>query len=97
MEEETELFSIDYNGDGSKFVTAGRDTILRLYDETTKRLVSNMRGKYGSSSMSSIFNEPGHSNRVFSVKFWPIDNNIIFSGTKLAYCFLHYVYPVISF
>jgi len=42
-----------------------------VYDETTKSLSLKMKQK------GDI---PGHSNRVFCVKFNPIDPNILFTG-----------------
>jgi len=35
-DEMNQLYSVDYNNDGSKFVTAGSDTVVRVYDEATK-------------------------------------------------------------
>ena len=67
-----QLYTIDYNLDGSLLATAGKDKYIRLYDEQTKGLVLKMKEngeKY-----------PGHSNRIFSVKFNPYDPNMIASG-----------------
>lgn len=75
-ENNNQVYALDYNLEGSKFVTAGKDTALRLYDEATKTLVTTMKGGFGFSSRSS----PGHSNRIFSVKIIPTDDNIIISG-----------------
>lgn len=44
-----------------------------MYDEATKTLVSTMKGGYGTLTA-------GHSNRVFSLKFFPQDDNTIVSG-----------------
>lgn len=52
--------------------TAGKDKHVRLYDEQTKGLVLKM--KEGGEML------PGHSNRIFAVKFNPNDPNIIASG-----------------
>lgn len=77
MDDETnQVYALDYNVDGSKFVTAGKDTVLRYYDEATKTLVSSLRG--GNSRM--IEAASGHSNRIFSCKFVPSDDNILVSG-----------------
>ena len=46
--------------------------IVMVYDESTRGLVCALEG--GGSG------EPGHSNRVFSVKFVTDDNNLIISG-----------------
>eukprot|EP01006_Ploeotia_vitrea_P038492 TRINITY_DN66241_c12_g1_i1.p1 TRINITY_DN66241_c12_g1~~TRINITY_DN66241_c12_g1_i1.p1 ORF type:complete len:391 (+),score=-17.72 TRINITY_DN66241_c12_g1_i1:69-1241(+) len=37
-----QLYCVDYDTQGQKFVTAGKDKILRLYDEETKKLVCTM-------------------------------------------------------
>lgn len=78
LEEENnnQVYALDYNQDGSKFITAGKDTALRLYDEATKTLLTTMKGGMGYSTNSS----PGHSNRIFSVKMLPTDENLIISG-----------------
>jgi WD40 repeat protein len=61
---ENHLYCLDYNYDGTLLATAGRDTKIRIYDETTKSLalVMKERGEM-----------PGHSNRVFCVKFNPLN------------------------
>lgn len=51
--------------------TAGKDTIIRVYDEFTKSL---------SLKFSQQGDHPGHSNRVFSVKFNPYNPNMLVSG-----------------
>jgi len=71
-----QVLALDYNDDGSNFVTAGKDTALRVYDEATKSLVTTMQGGVG----YSIKTSPGHSNRVFACKYVPKDDNIIVSG-----------------
>lgn len=68
---ENQLYTIDYNKDGTLLATAGKDTYIRLYDEQTKAFVMKM--KEGSKSC-------GHSNRVFCVKFDPFNPNTIISG-----------------
>jgi len=50
---------------------AGRDCHVRVYDETTKSLAANLKERG---------DLPGHSNRIFCVKFNPLDNNMIVSG-----------------
>ncbi|CAG9317321.1 unnamed protein product [Blepharisma stoltei] len=66
------LYCADFAPDGTKFATAGRDLIVRVYDETTKQAVVEFQpGGSGS---------PGHSNRIFSVKFYSQDPNILISG-----------------
>ncbi len=72
-EENNQLFCADYTSNAEGFAAAGKDHVIRIYDESTKALVQEMSGGLGSV-------RPGHSNRVFSVKFDPLDNNILLSG-----------------
>jgi WD40 repeat protein len=51
--------------------TAGKDKYIRLYDEQTKSIIISMK------ESSEL---PGHSNRIFCVKFNPFDPNKIASG-----------------
>jgi len=72
-EKGNQLFCLDYFADGSQFATAGRDRIVRIYDEATKRLVQSLQG-------GDMKECAGHSNRVFSLKYHPTDPNILLSG-----------------
>jgi len=72
-EKGNQLFCLDYFSDGSQFATAGRDRLVRVYDEATKRLVQTLQG-------GDMKDTAGHSNRVFSLKYHPQDPNIILSG-----------------
>jgi len=65
------IFCIDYTADGSTFVTAGRDRMLRVYDEATKKLKCYLTE--GDQAKTA-----GHSNRVFSLKC--MDTNTMMSG-----------------
>ena len=70
--ERNQLYCADFSPDGRQFVTAGKDLIVRIYDETTKTVVTEFQpGGAGS---------PGHSNRIFSVKYYTQDPNILVSG-----------------
>lgn len=73
---ENQVYSLDYDNDGTRFVTAGKDTILRVYDEATKTVLQTLRGGF----FRGIEQSAGHSNRIFSCKFVPSDNNLIISG-----------------
>ena len=68
---ENQLYSIDYNPEGSLLACAGKDRYVRLYDEQTKTIALKMKE-------NSDF--CGHSNRVFCVKFNPTQPNCIASG-----------------
>ena len=43
-DEGNQVYAMDYNSEGSKFVTAGKDTAVRVYDEATKSLLITMKG-----------------------------------------------------
>ena len=69
---QNQLYCADFAPDGLSFATAGRDLIVRMYDETTKQVIVEFQpGGAGSQ---------GHSNRIFSVKYNPQDPNILISG-----------------
>jgi len=72
-DEDNQLYCVDYRNDGAVFATAGKDKTVRIYDEATKSLAHSMSG--GSANVTA-----GHSNRVFSLKFNPDDDNMIVSG-----------------
>ena len=44
-DEGNQVYAMDYNAEGSKFVTAGKDTAVRVYDEATKSLLLTMKGE----------------------------------------------------
>jgi WD40 repeat protein len=67
------LFCLDYFHDGSQFATAGRDRIVRIYDEATKRPVQTLEG-------GDLKTTAGHSNRVFALKYHPEHPHILLSG-----------------
>ncbi len=71
-----QVYALDYNSEGTKFVTAGKDTAVRVYDEATKTLLLTMKGGLG----YSVRTTPGHSNRIFSAKILPHDENMVVSG-----------------
>jgi COMPASS component SWD3 len=73
---ENQVYALDYNIEGSQFVTAGRDKSVRVYDEATKSLVVEM----GNSLEYSLRKSSGHSNRIFSCKFVSTDPNMVISG-----------------
>jgi WD40 repeat protein len=75
-DEENQVYGLDYNEEGTQFATAGKDTKIRIYDEATKTNVVTLLGSSIGNYSSTM---PGHSNRVFSVKFTH-DENILVSG-----------------
>eukprot|EP00929_Paragymnodinium_shiwhaense_P003779 TRINITY_DN104425_c0_g1_i1.p1 TRINITY_DN104425_c0_g1~~TRINITY_DN104425_c0_g1_i1.p1 ORF type:complete len:380 (-),score=79.02 TRINITY_DN104425_c0_g1_i1:102-1241(-) len=72
-EPDNQLFCVDYAPDGSQFATAGKRREVRIYDEATKKLSQVMTG-------GDSVNTPGHSNRVFSLKYHPTVKNCIITG-----------------
>ena len=73
VEDDNQIFSVDYRPDGALFATAGKDKAVRIYDEATKSIVTELSG--------GIFRAgPGHSNRIFSARFHPTEENILVSG-----------------
>ena len=75
-DENNQVYAMDYNTEGSMFVTVGKDTVIRVYDEATKSASVTMSSGLGYSSK----NTTGHSNRIFSAKFHPTHENIIVTG-----------------
>jgi len=73
---ENQVYALDYNSEGTHFAATGKDTAVRIFDEATKSMTTEMRGGggYGPRTL------PGHSNRVFSVKYVPGDDNMVVSG-----------------
>ena len=68
---ENHLYAIDFTPDGTLLAAAGRDRVVRIYDETTKALAFEMKEK------GRLF---GHSNRIFCLKFNKGDSNMLVSG-----------------
>ena len=72
-EEDNQIFALDIRKDGKMFATAGMDRKIRVYDEEKKKIHCIMdRG---------MVKKPGHSNRIFAVKFKQDDPNVIVSGS----------------
>ena len=64
--------TVDYAKDGRQFATGGKDNIVRVYDESTKKVISELK--------SVKWFSPGHNNRLFCVKWNLNDSNILLSG-----------------
>ena len=75
-EADNQIYALDYRPDGLVLATGGKDATVRLYDEATKSLQTSMKGGGGYGPSVSA----GHSNRIFSIKFHPSDENILVSG-----------------
>jgi WD40 repeat protein len=63
---------MDYNVDATVLATGGSDHYIRLYDEATKSELAKM--KEGGDDM------PGHSNRIYCIKWNPNSKSILASG-----------------
>ena len=72
VESDNQIFALDYASDGRFFASAGRDSVIRIYDEETKKTTHSMKGE--------LRQKAGHSNRVFAVKFKPENPAILASG-----------------
>ncbi len=70
-EKDNSICCMDFSPDGSLFATAGDDRNVRIYDDNMKTVESIMK--------PGGLNHPGHSNRIFSIRFHKT-MNIIASG-----------------
>ncbi|CAM9191239.1 unnamed protein product [Ectocarpus sp. 6 AP-2014] len=76
IKEEDQFYALDYRKDGSVFAATGKNHTVHIYDETTKHEISLLQGGSGYGSSSA----PGHSNRVFAVKFHPEDPEVLLTA-----------------
>lgn len=76
-ETENPLYCIDYTFDGTDFATAGKDRIIRIYDEKTRKLKGQCSGGDGRESLGCGL---GHTNRIFCLKYHPEETNILLTG-----------------
>ncbi|EFJ31785.1 hypothetical protein SELMODRAFT_439736 [Selaginella moellendorffii] len=65
--------AVDFQPTGEKFATGGSDFQVRVYDEATRKIVHTLSDGDGIKVV-------GHSNRVFAVRWHPVDSHIILSG-----------------
>lgn len=72
QEKDNPIMCLDYSPDYNYFATAGNDKHVRLYDDKTKTLVSVMK--------PGGFEQPGHSNRIFSLCFSKENPSLLVSG-----------------
>jgi COMPASS component SWD3 len=66
------LLTVDYKPDGTQFSTGGNDKKIRVYDEQTRKLISELEG--GGSGL------PGHGSRIFAMKYDKEDENLLIAG-----------------
>eukprot|EP00388_Colpodella_angusta_P032784 GDKK01027745.1.p1 GENE.GDKK01027745.1~~GDKK01027745.1.p1 ORF type:complete len:451 (+),score=72.01 GDKK01027745.1:28-1353(+) len=67
------LYACDFSCDASKFFSAGKDGVIRAYDEQTKQLISQHSG--GREPMAA-----GHSLTVFAMKCHTTEPNLLVSA-----------------
>ena len=67
----SDLYALDFSKSGDLMAVAGKDHSIKIYDDSTKSIVSVLN--------ASDTGKLGHSNRVFSVKFTD-DPNLLVSG-----------------
>lgn len=67
---DTQTLCLDYDYEGKKFALGCNDMNVRIYDESTKDLVTSLAPGWGETL--------GHSNRIQSVKF--VNENTLVSG-----------------
>ena len=71
-EPQNSIMCMDYNLDGSRLATSGKDFNVRVYDEDMKAVSVLFP--------SASWKQSGHNNRVFSIKFVHDNPNILMSG-----------------
>jgi COMPASS component SWD3 len=73
------VYTLDYNGEGNKFITAGRDLAVRVYDDASRSLLTTM-SKSDNGSNPDAPMTMAHTNRIFSCKAVPGDDNVFMTG-----------------
>lgn len=76
---DAQVYACDYRADGEQFATGGRDGKIRVYDESTKELVQTLAPGHVH-AYDSRRGTTGHSNRVYALRYHPLDGNVIVSG-----------------
>jgi len=69
-----QILACAYNSSGDRFVTAGSDTKLNVYDEKTRQVICTLQPS------SSHLVMDGHMSRVFSVQYTPGQDHEFLSG-----------------
>lgn len=71
--QDTEVYTLRLNADGTAMVLAGKDGVVRVYDTQIQRQVVGLRDGNGRTTA-------GHSNRVFSACFHDRDFSLVYSA-----------------
>ena len=71
-----QLFTCGYSASALSYATAGRDASVRLYDEQTRQPSATLLplDRYSGATAN------GHSNRIYALKYSPVDDNLLFSA-----------------
>ncbi len=72
LSEDPQINVIDYNEEGTQLAVGGANPVIRIYDPETKSRMMMLDNRHG------II--PGHTNRVFSVKFVKDQSMLVSSG-----------------
>ena len=81
-EEQNQIYALELRTGGGRFATAGRDTCVRIYDESRMECVSTFGladealRRYEGASGQNV----GHTSRVFSLRFDPGDPHLLVSA-----------------
>ncbi|CAN0007838.1 unnamed protein product [Pylaiella littoralis] len=67
-----EVLCCAFSGDGELFAVGASDGVVRVYSDSTRELLVDLKPGIGRGA--------GHSSRVYSVKFHPDDSNVVVSG-----------------
>lgn len=71
--EDAGVYAVEYSPCGKVFATAGEDHKIRIYDDQDSRFMCMLGGGVSRGKI-------GHSNRIYALKFWPNDSNVLMSG-----------------
>ena len=72
VETNNEINCLDYCADATKFVTAGKDMDIRIYDARSARRLSIIPGY---NTPNTVEDTGGHAQRIFALRFFPGSNN----------------------
>jgi len=78
-----QITSLDFTCDGSNFVSVGKDRCVRIYD-TNRHALSRLYTGTDTMDIDCVDNDfsmPGHSQKIFAVKYHPDDKNVLISAS----------------
>lgn len=74
---DNQIYALDYDPAGDRFAAAGKDPVVKVFDEDSRKLICSLQGALGAYGMG-VKGDAGHSNRIFALKW--ADNNLLVSG-----------------